>query len=92
MQGGIGITERLLVSDLLHSENVSQIDVTEIVLRRPGGEFYPASWLMSTLCHEVRSLNLLSILADTRIVQLAHIKVLRLHCNAWVRMLNLCST
>ena len=26
---------------------------SELVLRRPGGSFYPAYWLMSTLCHEV---------------------------------------
>ncbi|TEB33376.1 WLM-domain-containing protein [Coprinellus micaceus] len=28
-------------------------ETVELVLRRPGGEFYPASWLMSTLCHEL---------------------------------------
>ncbi len=27
----------------------------ELVLRRPNGSFYPIYWLMSTLCHEVRS-------------------------------------
>jgi len=26
---------------------------SELVLRRPGGSFYPPYWLMSTLCHEV---------------------------------------
>ena len=26
---------------------------SELVLRRPDGSFYPAYWLMSTLCHEV---------------------------------------
>ncbi|KAJ3530423.1 hypothetical protein NMY22_g8574 [Coprinellus aureogranulatus] len=28
-------------------------ETVELVLRRPGGEFYPTSWLMSTLCHEL---------------------------------------
>lgn len=28
-------------------------ETVELVLRRPGGSFYPASWLMSTLCHEL---------------------------------------
>ncbi|EAU85321.2 hypothetical protein CC1G_07591 [Coprinopsis cinerea okayama7 len=28
-------------------------ETVEIVLRRPGGDFYPTSWLMSTLCHEL---------------------------------------
>ncbi|EIN09691.1 WLM-domain-containing protein [Punctularia strigosozonata HHB-11173 SS5] len=28
-------------------------ETVEIVLRRPDGSFYPSSWLMSTLCHEL---------------------------------------
>ncbi|KAF8159577.1 WLM domain-containing protein [Crassisporium funariophilum] len=28
-------------------------ETVELVLRRPGGSFYPTYWLMSTLCHEL---------------------------------------
>ncbi|TFK28098.1 WLM-domain-containing protein [Coprinopsis marcescibilis] len=28
-------------------------ETVEIVLRRPGGDIYPTSWLMGTLCHEL---------------------------------------
>ena len=54
-QEGTGMLERPLVN--LVSSFVFDMGLTkfwsELVLKRPGGSFYPAYWLMSTLCHEV---------------------------------------
>ena len=57
LRGGTGIMGRLSVSSnpiLNRGMNPDILGAIELVLRRPGGEFYPTSWLMSTLCHEVR--------------------------------------
>lgn len=54
-QGGTGMLERPLVNLalVLWSKRLLHVFLLELVLRRPGGSFYPAYWLMSTLCHEV---------------------------------------
>ena len=45
--------ERPLVNLASSLTRLLHIFWSELVLRRPGGSFYPAYWLMSTLCHEV---------------------------------------
>ena len=55
-QGGTGMLERPLVDlafSLCFLAWFLHIFWSELVLRRPGGSFYPAYWLISTLCHEV---------------------------------------
>lgn len=54
-QGGTGMLERPLVNLalVLWLKRLLHVFWSELVLRRPGGSFYPSYWLMSTLCHEV---------------------------------------